>query len=239
MSCVKEFRPLMQAIDLPSNTVYLYMPRCKMWDCPVCGQLNKLLWIAKISEGIDHYKRDGIDDWMFCTITSSPKNKNRDQCLWVEPKAWKKLWSRIHYHYGGVRYAYIPELHKNGRVHWHFLMSGGITSDWWKEHSIKSGFGWKADSRPVKDGYHSALYVTKELGKQLKLKQWPKNLRRIRTNQKWPLIPSGDDFEDLELDWYYIGQSTHEMLMARQEILIKTTTMSIIILGKSAKDHRT
>ena len=79
----------MRAYSKEKDCIYLYMVRCGSWDCPVCGRINKLQWIARINEGIDEYQADGITDWMFCTVTSHPKLKKQQNCLWVEPKAWK------------------------------------------------------------------------------------------------------------------------------------------------------
>ena len=209
------------------------MVRCKSWYCPSCGTSNKLQWVAKIAQGIDWYYENDVEKWMFCTITSSPKNRNRAQCLWVEPKAWKKLWSRIHYHHGPVRYVYIPELHKNGRVHWHFLMSGGIPVWWWKKHATKSGFGYMADSQPIRDGYNSVLYVSKELSKSLALTKWPKNLRRIRTNQKWPEIATGDDFNELALPWVFMGNYEQDQLEKLSEEITEKTGFETVVLRQN------
>lgn len=231
MPCIAPNRPVLKAFCPERKTIYLYMVRCKSWYCPTCGHINKLEWIARIAQGIDKYYADGIDKWMFCTVTSHPKNKNRDQCLWVEPKAWKKLWSRIHYHHGKVRYVYIPELHKNGRVHWHMLMSGGIPVSWWKQHAPRSGFGYMFDSQPVRDGHNSVLYVTKELSKSLAISQWPRKLRRIRTNQKWPLLDTGDEYEDLELYWGYFAQTDLESLESLREDTELASGIPTVILG--------
>lgn len=204
MLCKAEILPVMRAQSQEKKEIYLYQARCKSWDCPKCGTINKLTWIAKVSQGIDEYLSDGVADWMFCTVTSHPKLKTRSQCLWVEPKAWKKLWSRIRYHHGKVKYVYIPELHKNGRVHWHMIVSGGIEEKWWKKHAPRCGFGYMFDSQPVKDGFNSVLYVTKELNKSLARTSWPRNLRRIRTNHHWPVLLDNDDFAEEELNWYYM-----------------------------------
>lgn len=232
MPCEAKNRPVMKAWSINERCLYLYMAKCKSWYCPHCGHMNKLMWIAKVSQGIDHYYRTGITDWMFCTVTSHPKLRNRDQCLWVAPKAWKKLWSRIHYHHGKVRYIYIPELHKNGRVHWHFIMSGGIPVAWWKKHATRSGFGYMADSQPVRDGFNSVLYVSKELGKSLSSSKWPRSLRRIRTNQKWPDIADGDDFNDLDLPWVYFCNRSSEELEDLRELTEYNTGIRTVVLGK-------
>jgi hypothetical protein len=220
----------MKAFDPDAKKLYLYMVKCKSWYCAHCGHVNKLQWIAKVSEGIDEYYSRGVTDWMFCTVTSHPKLVTRGQCLWVEPKAWKKLWSRINYHHDKVYYVYIPELHKNGRVHWHMLISGGIVESWWKKHAPATGFGYMFDSQPVRDGYHSVLYVTKELSKSLSISKWPRNLRRIRTSQNWPQIAPQEDFTGLELPWVYFCQYEQEnMETLRYDTELSTGIETIIM----------
>lgn len=231
MPCVAENRPVLKAFSMKDKKIYLYMVRCKSWYCPACGRIKKLEWVAKIAQGIDHYYENGKTDWMFCTVTSHTKLQTRSRCLWVEPKAWKKLWSRIHYHHGKVRYVYMPELHKNGRVHWHFLMSGGIEVRWWKDHAPKCGFGYIFDSQPVRDGRNSVLYVTKELSKSLDNIKWPRNLRRIRTNQKWPQTAIGEDFQELELHWDYLTQAAHEQLELLRHDTEQKTGIETVVLG--------
>lgn len=231
MPCISENRTVVRAFDADEKTFYLFMTRCKSWYCPYCGHVNKLQWIAKVSHGIDYYREHGIDEWMFCTVTSHPKLKTRDNCLWVEPKAWKKLWSRVRYHHGKVRYTYIPELHKNGRVHWHMLMSGGIEKSWWKKHAPSCGFGYMFDSQPVRDGENSVLYVTKELGKSLAISTWPRKLRRIRTSQKWPLLPPGEEFDALDLQWHYMTSTSEEKLEDLRSQTEELSGIKTVVLG--------
>lgn len=231
MSCNSERRPVMKAFCMERKKIFIYLVRCKSWYCGSCGHRNKLEWIAKIAEGIDHYIQNGIEDWMFCTVTSHPKLNTRSQCLYVEPKAWDKLRNRIKYYHGKVRYVYMPELHKNGRVHWHFLMSGGIPVSWWKKHAPSCGFGYMFDSQEILDGRNSVLYVTKELGKSLDIVKWPRKLRRIRTNQKWPKLESGEDFEELELHWSFYCQASYEELEKIRFDMEAGTGMETVILG--------
>lgn len=232
MPCNAAKRPVMKGFAIGERCLYLYMVKCKSWYCPHCAHINKLQWVAKIAQGIDHYYENDITNWMFCTVTANSTLKTQGQRLWVEPKAWKKLWSRIHYHHGKVRYVYIPEIGKRGRVHWHMLMSGGIPVKWWKYHAPRSGFGYMFDSQPVRDGRNSVLYVTKELSKSLAISKWPRNLRRIRTNQHWPEIPTGEDFSTLDLPWVYYRNSNHEDLEDLREFTEYNTGIRTVVLGK-------
>ena len=230
MPCQTEVRPVLKAFDMESKTIYLYMVKCKSWYCPHCGHVNKLSWVAKVSQGIDTYYEQGVKDWMFCTVTASSKLKTQGSRLWVEPKAWKKLWSRIHYHHGAVKYVYIPEIGKRGRVHWHMIMSGGIPVKWWKRHAPRSGFGYMFDSQPIRDGRNSVLYVTKELSKGLAMTKWPRSLRRIRTSQKWPIAAPADDFTALELQWdYYCQEKQEELELLREGMELRTGIKTVIL----------
>lgn len=230
MPCQTSVRPVVKAFDMDKKKLYLYQVKCKSWYCPHCGHVNKLQWIAKISQGIDIYQEQGVGEWMFCTLTASSKLTNHGARLWVEPRAWKKLWSRIHYHHGAVRYVYIPEIGEKGKVHWHFLMSGGIPVSWWKRHAPKTGFGYIVDSQVCRDGHHSVLYVSKELSKSLAKSKWPRNLRRIRTNQKWPQIAPDDDFNELELPWvYYCQEEQENMETLRYDTELATGIETIVL----------
>lgn len=236
MRCSTEILPVMRAQSREKNTIYLYQARCKSWECPKCGPINKLTWIARISQGIDEYQSDGVVDWMFCTVTSHPKLKSQYRCLWVEPKAWKKLWSRIRYHHGKVSYVYIPELHKNGRVHWHMLMSGGIQKSWWKHHAPRCGFGYMFDSQPVVDGHNSVLYVSKELNKSLARTKWPRGLRRIRTNHHWPELPNTDDFQDEELNWFYMRTHPQRNMEQLRREIEEFEGMTTVLLSETGDE---
>ncbi|GAJ06506.1 unnamed protein product, partial [marine sediment metagenome] len=74
-------------------------------------------------------------------------------------------------------------------------------------------------------------YVTKELSKSLAIIKWPRKLRRIRTNQKWPLMDTGDDFDDLRLHWHYLTQTDPESLELLRDETEQETGIETIVLG--------
>jgi hypothetical protein len=112
-------------------------------------------------------------------------------------------------------------------------MSGGIPQCWWKKHATKSGFGYMVDSQPVRDGYNSVLYVSKELSKSLALTKWPRNLRRIRTNQKWPQIATSDDFTQLDLEWVFLCHHDQEKMEELKDEIEDSTGIKTIVLKQS------
>ena len=222
MPCQTMSKHIIKADNKEKKISYLYLLRCKQWDCPYCGHVNKLQWVAKISHGIDVYQDNDVAQWQFLTLTSHRKLQTRNACLWVGPKAWKKLSSRLRYSYPQIKYVKIPELHKNGRVHWHLMASGGVTTAWLKRNAPKCGYGYMAEAEPVRDGYNSVLYISKELSKQLGIKMWPKGLRRIATTQGWPELPNEEEFDETDLIWNYVGiYEEHEvnMLVRKTELL--------------------
>lgn len=235
MTCFATNKHVVKATDYTAKKTYLYLLRCKLWTCEYCGHVNKLQWVAKISNGVDAYQNQNVTGWQFITLTSHPKLRTRDSCLWVGPKAWKKLSSRMRYAYKNIHYVKIPELHKNGRVHWHLLASGGVTTAWLKKNAPKCGYGYIVESDPVRDGYNSVLYISKELSKQLGVKIWPKGLRRIATTHQWPELPSELEISELELDWNYIGSFERDDI---RTLVRKTELLSghdVILIDKNAK----
>ncbi len=201
--CSRKNRPVLKGWSDEHGCIYLYQPACKMWNCPQCAIKNRQRWSARIAEGIQFYRMVNCHGWRFITMTSNRKLKNRDQCLHVWPKAWAKLSTRIRRRYKGVRYVLLPELHKNGRVHIHALMSHDVTKRWLKDNAPSCGLGQQQDSIPLGDDFMAIWYTTKYLAKSADIKTWPKNLRRIRTSQKWPVLENNEDFDALEIAWDY------------------------------------
>lgn len=234
MPCLAMYKSILRADVKETKTTYLYMLRCKQWFCPYCGHINKLTWVARISHGIDVYRDQDVVDWRFITLTSHPNLRSKEQCLYVAPMAWKKLSSRIRYHFSGIKYVRIPELHKNGRVHWHLLASGGVTTSWLKRNAPKCGYGYMTESEPIRDGYNSVLYISKELSKQLGIESWPAGLRRISTSRQWPDLPNDEEFVDIDLDWRYTGEHTEDeikTLVRKTELL---TGHEVKLIGSEA-----
>ncbi len=202
--CDKYHRPVMQAYSADKKTCYLYQPPCKCWDCEPCARQNMYLWAARIGCGYTHYIETGIDGWRMVTITSSSKLKTKDQTLWVWPKAWGKLSTRMRRKYPGVRYVLIPEMHKDGRIHIHMLASHSIKTRWVKDNSAQCGLGYQGKAEKLTDAGRAVWYVTKYLAKSLEIAEWPRSFRRVRTTQGWPKLEPSPNEDGEILEWVYL-----------------------------------
>lgn len=202
-SCSRENRPVLKGWSAEHKCVYLYQPACKMWDCPQCAIRNRQQWSVRIAQGVGFYRMVNTHGWRFITLTSSKKLATRDQCLYVWPRAWAKLSARIRRKYEGIRYVLLPELHKDGRVHVHAIMSHNVTKRWLKDNAPYCGLGQQHDSIPLGDELMAIFYTTKYLAKSTEVNTWPKNLRRIRTNQKWPALTNDESFLKVDVNWEY------------------------------------
>ena len=232
--CTTQIRSVLQGYDPQNNVIYLYQPRCKMWSCPACAVTNKLLWQAKIGYGYEWYSMREIQDWRFVTITAHRKNKTAAQCLYVFPKAWAKLSARMRRKFAGMKYVILPEHHEDGRVHWHMICSGGMSTRWLKDNCAYTGLGYMGKSEPVNDSLRAIMYVSKYIGKSMIDQKWPENLRRIRTNQKWPELPASDEFDPLEVDWTYMHQYPAEGLVYIAHELELSTGIKVKVLSPSS-----
>lgn len=203
--CEAYERPVLKGYDRVNGICYLYQVRCKQWSCPDCARANKVAWQAKIGYGYDWYVQNNITDWMFVTLTSHPKLTTSEQCLYVWKRAWPKLSARMRRAFPGIKYVLLPEYHKDGRVHWHSIMSHGITKRWLKDNSAACGLGHIADSDSVNDSWKAIYYVSKYIGKSLGVFEWPSGLRRIRTSQKWPKQPPSEWDGKIDVQWKYLS----------------------------------
>lgn len=210
--CTKLVRPVLKGFSVKKSAWYLYQPPCKCWDCPTCARVNMYQWAARIGDGYSQYMLEGVDGWRFVTITSHPKLKSKRTTLWVWPKAWAKLSTRMRRAYDGIRYVLIPELHKDGRLHIHMIASGGMTTLWLKTNAPRCGLGYMNEAEIISEVSRATWYVTKYLSKALDVSEWPRNFRRIRTSQKWPPfeidMPEVSDIEN----WTYVSTYPSEGL---------------------------
>lgn len=201
--CSTPRRPVLTGYSVEKKCLYVYQPPCKKWSCPECSRRNRAQWSVRISSGVDTYKARGVGGWAHVTMTLHPKLRNRDQCLHVWPSAWSKLSARLRRQYPKIRYCLLPELHGNGRVHVHMIASGGVETRWLKDNAPSCGLGHQHKSEELTDTLGAAFYVTKYLAKSLTIDTWPKNLRRIRTSQKWPPLVDIPEFDREDIDWYF------------------------------------
>lgn len=186
--CRTPNRPWMVAKNTTTGMALYFRPTCKTWNCPACGQVNARRWVATALHGVQDLRAAGVRV-DFLTITSherlSPAATFR-----VFPHGWDNLRRRyvreIPAEDPGAFLA-VPERHKDGRLHAHAIISGGLKQKWWKDNARECGLGYKADAKEVVD-LGVAGYVSKYLGKTL-AEQWPKYKRRVNTSRTWPKLP--------------------------------------------------
>jgi hypothetical protein len=203
--CPAPRRAVLVGWDNENKRSFVYMPGCKRWSCPVCGERNRKQWTARIYSGVVFYRDQGTGDWTFCTLTSHEKLKTFEQTWAVWPKAWGKLSTRMRRAFPGIRYALVPEQHNDGRVHTHFLASYPINTRWLKDHARASGLGYQAEGKPVTQPGLAAYYVAKYLSKTLTAAKWPKNTRRIRTSRGWPQLPENGLYGEYHPVWQKVA----------------------------------
>lgn len=230
-ACQTLKRPVLKAYDDAQKRFVLYQPRCKMWKCAPCAHVNKRLWQAKIGYGYEVYSAQGIDDWRFVTITARGYHKTCEECLLAWKQSWPKLSSRMRRAFKHMKYVLLPEHHKDGRVHWHMIASGGMTTRWIKNNAYTTGLGYIGEAKPVRDSWQAIHYVSKYITKTIGSEQWPHNLRRIRTSQNWPVLPPANEMPNHdELNWeYWLSYSSDGLGYLAYE-LEKTTGIRCDIL---------
>lgn len=233
--CQTYFRPVLEAYSGVERVVYLYQPRCKLWRCPYCATLNKQQWCVRIADGIRIYQEEGISQWNFVTITSSPKLKTLAQTMYVWPQAWAKLSRRMRYHFPGIRYVLLPEQHKDGRLHIHAIASGGLDTKWLKRNCPTCGLGYMAESDIIAEAWQSIQYVTKYLTKSSEDGKWPARFRRIRTSQGWPELQTEESWPGHELDWVYLTSYPSEGLDYLAEGLAEKKGVPVRVLRESGQ----
>ena len=168
-----------------------YQPRCGKWSCPHCASLNKDEWSEIAIYGVCNLAPT-LPEPQFVTITSrgyiTPQKS-----IAIFKTSWPKLIRRVAYAQDEKpEYLLVPEHHLSGKLHAHILITANHSNHWWHDNAYKTGMGYMADSRPIIDPLLAGQYVHKELTKQLAGKSWPKNFRRVRKSNNWPLPPEQD-----------------------------------------------
>lgn len=199
--CDRLERPVLAGYEKESGITYLYQPRCKQWDCRYCASVNKSQWALKIGFGVGMYRSAGLKDWQFMTITSHEKLRTREATLAVWPRAWSKLSQRMRRVSTQMKYSLAPELHQDGRLHVHLCINTPVKKRWLKDNARQCGLGYMVDIQELVNEITAAFYMTKYLTKSLDVTSWPPKFRRIRTSQKWPILPPDKDFDQKDLQW--------------------------------------
>jgi len=205
-TCSTPNRPFLRGVNHEEKRAIFFQPRCKLWSCPACAEINKSLWAVRAYSGAAQLAEQGIDI-SFLTLTSHEK-LSAAASLAVWPDAWKKLRQRAYRASGGFQYLLIPEQHKDGRLHVHAIETAGLGKRWWKDNGRACGLGFMADEGIARTAGGAANYVVKYLSKSLAYTAWPKGFRRVRPSQKWPKMPELPELEG----WYFEVLSPAENL---------------------------
>ena len=180
----------MLAINNRERVAIVFRPRCKMWKCPYCAQQNKRLWTMRAYYGAEFLQAEH-EPLRFITLTSHEKLSAR-QSWTIWPKAWAKLYMRAKRIQSSASYMLVPEQHRDGRLHVHFLGTWEMSERWWKDNARECGLGYMAEAEQPRSIAHAAWYIGKYVSKQLDTNQWPKGFRRVRPSHNWPKMPSAE-----------------------------------------------
>ncbi len=110
-----------QAITSEKNSNFIvYKPRCKLWSCPYCADVNRKIWRARIMSEIESTPH--VKTWYFWTLTLLGKDhKGIQHSIDVWRDNWQKLIMRIKRNLGKLRYVRVFEMHNDGTMHVHLL----------------------------------------------------------------------------------------------------------------------
>jgi len=194
MTCPNAKEIIILGMNRVEKQAILFNPRCKLWSCDYCAELNKEFWIHQATRGAILITTEGRKI-QFVTLTSRPY-ATPTTGLYFLKKNWPLLNRKLKYHTDkwraalGYEWAYfmVPEHHKSGVVHCHlFAATHYDTVKSWKDFAFSSGFGWRVDVQPLITPEQAASYVAKYLHKGHGAEQWPKGFRRVRHSQNWPV----------------------------------------------------
>jgi len=197
-NCKTAAFPPILAIHSERKIAVFYKPRCKLWTCSTCSQINQRLWTWRAVHGCRVLMADSPID--FVTLTSHER-LDAAGSIAVLPKAWKTLHMRLKRAAPGVEYLIVPEGHKNGRVHLHMLTTANLKKRWWKDNARACGMGYQSDVQQVRSDGSVAAYTSKYLGKSLQFPNFAKGFHRVRTSRGWPPLPE----PELPAGWMQIA----------------------------------
>jgi hypothetical protein len=191
--CPNPNRPYLRGVNLERREAVYFRPRCKLWACPVCGPINKGLWVVRAYHGAESLTRDSAGDGdplelSFLTITSH-RALDAAGSVAVFQKAWNRLRGRAARRSPDGEYMLIPERHQDGRLHAHAIETYNLGTRFWKDAAASCGLGYIAEEEEVRSARGAARYANKYIAKTLSTEQWPSGFRRVRTSRGWPKLP--------------------------------------------------
>ncbi len=208
VGCETKNRPAILALNTEKKLVIFFRPRCKLWSCPYCADINRRLWTARAYHAAEVWHDQG-KELDFVTLTSHEKLTAK-QSWYVWPKAWKKLLARAKYYSKQAEFALVPEQHQDGRIHVHMVATFGLTQAWWKTNGRECGLGYMAEEELVKSPAAAASYVHKYINKQLGAVVWPKGFRRVRTSHQFPKLPPPAPLADWSFKLLPTGETNEQ-----------------------------
>lgn len=224
--CESNTRVMLWARSEESGMILIYRPGCGTWKCSGCRKRLQRYWTLRISTHVAGQIDKG-EHWQFVTLTSHEKLKTMEATVAVWPNAWNKIHARLKRNVGKkVQYVLIPEFHQDGRMHAHMLCETHIKKRWWKDNARASGLGYQVEVRDVNGkGLQASWYVSKYLGKDMDVGNWPAGFRHVRTSQGWPDLP--DHEMQSELDFAVVAKKSDQWFHLRHWALNKFTVYDL------------
>jgi len=198
-SCETPGRPFIVASNDQWLLGHVFQPRCGRWDCPFCAAMNVLDWAWIAHHGALKLAENAIP-LRFVTITSRGYVSNTRSII-IFRSAWPRLIRRVTYkNQAKPEYFLVPEHHKSGKLHAHFLITADFSQHWWHDNAFEAGLGYQAKTKSVYGPIQAGTYIVKELTKQLAGRRWPIGFRRIRLSRSWPRPPEVEKWPGWEFE---------------------------------------
>jgi len=186
--CTRTKSPLVEGWNDEHKQAIVWQPPCNQWDCPECSIILRAKAAIRGYLGANQIL-DADRPVYFVTVTSHEK-LTPGQSWWVLPRAWNKLRTRAQRESPGGLYYAVPEHHKSGKAHLHFVTDWAMSRRWWKDNARSCGLGYQADTEIARSAPGAGAYVLKYLIKQLDGATWKPGKRRIMCSQAWPDVPT-------------------------------------------------
>lgn len=192
--CPNENAPLLFADDREAKTRFIVKARCKLWSCEYCREVNAHQHYIRILNGSNKLIDQG-QPLTFVTLTCHENAKTPEQSQRNWTNGWKKLqtrYRRANKDKGHTenQFVYVPECHRNGRIHIHGIFTGLLSTRWWKDNARQCGMGHQAKAVKIKSGIQATNYCTKYLTKQFLEQELPSKMRRVNYSRGFPAKPT-------------------------------------------------
>jgi hypothetical protein len=111
--------PWLVGANSDTKIALIFEAQCGLWSCPSCAKRMQAHWAQRAALLVESAIAPRSFD--FVTLTNSGDLETFAQTLWVFPRAWGNLYSRLKRYDKDFSYLLIPELHVDHRVHLHVL----------------------------------------------------------------------------------------------------------------------